>query len=60
MYIGNRFIPMATITLMAIVWLGFLVCIGLLLSARFMKANFQKRFAADVGARRRRNRRNGQ
>ncbi len=43
MYIGNRFIPMATITIMAVVWLGFLVCIGLLLSARFMKVNFQKR-----------------
>ena len=47
MQIGNRFIPMATVTLMAIIWLGFLVCIGMLLSARFMKASFHKRPATN-------------
>ena len=30
-------------TIMALMWLGFLVCLGLLLSARIVRSSFQKR-----------------
>jgi len=46
MWIGQKFIPTATLTLLALVWVGFLVLLGMMLSARFVKSSFQKRMQA--------------
>ncbi len=46
MYIGHKYIPAATLTLLALVWIGFLVLLGMMLSARFVKTSFQKRMQA--------------
>jgi len=43
MYFGDRYIPPAALTLMGIIWLGFVICVGLLVSTRFVKSSFQKR-----------------
>ena len=46
MQIGNKYIPPAMLTILAMVWLGFLVLLGMVLSARFVKSSFQKRMQA--------------
>jgi tight adherence protein C len=46
MYIGNKYIPPATLTILALVWVGFLVVLGFALSAKFVKSSFQKRMQA--------------
>ncbi len=46
MWIGHKYIPAATLTLLALVWVGFLVLLGMMLSARFVKSSFQKRMQA--------------
>lgn len=46
MYIGNKWIPTGTLTVLALVWIGFLVLLGMVVSARFMKSSFQKRMQA--------------
>lgn len=46
MQIGNKWIPPGTLTLLALVWIGFLVLLGMVLSARFVKTSFQKRMQA--------------
>jgi len=46
MYIGDKYIPSSTLTMLALVWLGFLGVLGIFLSARFAKTSFQKRMQA--------------